>query len=261
MSIEVTLEQVAPYSNGKTVWTTVTNYGYRLYTLNMLKSLAPFGLDRSVLILCLDRSSAEWFTKRDYRVITANDIHATHERFCAWNTKGYDRICYLKLEWIFRILSLDMNILLIDGDIVFRKNPIGDLQKWESDDRFDGWIQNDSQDDRNTDNLCTGYLFIHSNPKMIQLYDCVSEEGKRKYQTCAFDNNDQTYFNTFVKPFSRFQPLRLDHYPNGKMYYENTDRINETAIMVHFNWVHGHMKMVNMKRYKMWNLTPDDESR
>ena len=178
MSIEVTLEQVIPFSNGKTVWSTVTNYGYRLYTLNMLKSLAPFDLDRSILILCLDKKSADWFTKRGYHVITTTD---TNERFCAWNTKGYDRICYVKLEWIFRILSLSMNILLIDGDIVFRKNPISDLQKWEGDDQFDGWIQNDSQDDRNTDNLCTGYIFIRSNPKTIQLYDCVSDEGKRKY--------------------------------------------------------------------------------
>ena len=258
MSIEVTLEQVTSCLNGKTVWTTVTNYGYRLYTLNMLKSLAPFGLDRSVLILCLDKKSANLFTEKGYHTITAAE---TNERFCAWNTKGYDRICYLKLEWIFRILSLNMNILLIDGDIVFRKNPIDDLQKWEANDQFDGWIQNDSQDDRNTDNLCTGYIFIRSNPKMIQLYDCISEEGKRKYQTCAFDNNDQTYFNRFVKPFSHFQPLSLDQYPNGKMYYENTDRINQTAIMVHFNWVHGHIKMANMKRYKMWILSPEDESR
>ena len=258
MSIEVTLEQVTSCLNGKTVWTTVTNYGYRLYTLNMLKSLDPFGLDRSVLILCLDKKSANLFTEKGYHTITAAE---TNERFCAWNTKGYDRICYLKLEWIFRILSLNMNILLIDGDIVFRKNPIDDLQKWEANDQFDGWIQNDSQDDRNTDNLCTGYIFIRSNPKMIQLYDCISEEGKRKYQTCAFDNNDQTYFNRFVKPFSHFQPLSLDQYPNGKMYYENTDRINQTAIMVHFNWVHGHIKMANMKRYKMWILSPEDESR
>jgi len=258
MSIEVTLEQVKPYSNGKTVWTTVTNYGYRLYTLNMLKSLAPFGLDRSVLILCLDKKAADWFMEKGYYVSTAND---TNDRFCAWNTKGYDRICYLKLEWIYRVLSLNMNILMIDGDIVFRKNPIDDIQKWESNDQFDGWIQNDSQDDRNTDNLCTGYIFIRSNSKMIQLYDCVSDEGKRKYQTCAFDNNDQTYFNKFVKPFSRFQSLLLEQYPNGKMYYENTDRINKTAIMVHFNWVQGHIKMIKMKLYKMWLLTPEDESR
>jgi len=258
MSIEVTLEQLTSCSNGKTVWTTVTNYGYRLYTLNMLKSLVPFGLDRAVLILCLDKKSGDWFTEKGYHVIMTTD---TNERFCAWNTKGYDRICYLKLEWIFRILSLNMNILLIDGDIVFRKNPINDLQKWEENDQFDGWIQNDSQDDRNTDNLCTGYIFIRSNLKMIQLYDCVSEKGKQKYQMCAFDNNDQTYFNKFVKPFSRFQPLSLDQYPNGKMYYENTDRINQTATMVHFNWIQGHMKMVKMKHYKLWLLTPEEESR
>ena len=255
MSIEVTLEQLI--SNGKTVWTTVTNYGYRLYTLNMLKSLASFDLDHSVLILCLDKRSSLWFAKKGYRTITALD---QHERFCAWNTKGYDQICYLKLEWIYRILSLNMNVLLIDGDIVFRKNPIRDVQKWEINDQFDGWIQNDSQNDQNIDNLCTGYIFIRSNPKMIQLYNCVSEEGRQKYQTCAFDNNDQTYFNKFVKPYSHFQALLLEQYPNGKMYYENTERISKTAIMIHFNWVQGHMKMVKMKEYKMWLLTVDDEN-
>ena len=260
MPIEVTLEQVISHSNGKTILTTVTNYGYRLYTLNMLKSLVPFGLDRSIVILCLDSNAADWFTKRGYRVITTPVTPVTHDRFCAWNTKGYDQICYLKLEWIYRILSLNMNIMLIDGDIVFLKNPIIDLQKWEANDQFDGWIQNDAQDDRNTNNLCTGYLFIRSTPATIQLYDCISDEGKRKYQMCAFDNNDQTYFNKFVKPFLRVQPLLLEQYPNGKMYYENTERINKTAIMVHFNWVQGHNKMVKMKLYKMWLLIPEDET-
>ena len=37
----------------------------------------------------------------------------TLDKFCPWNTKGYDKICYLKLELIYRILSLDKNILLI----------------------------------------------------------------------------------------------------------------------------------------------------
>jgi hypothetical protein len=256
MSIDISLEQVSHWSNEKTIWTTVTNYGYRLYTLNMLKSLSPFSLDRNVLILCVDKASADWFTKKGYRVFA---LHHHYERFCAWNTHEYDQICYLKLEWIYRILSLGKNILLIDGDIVFQKSPEDDVRRWESNIQIDGRIQNDDQDDQSTYNLCTGYLFIRSSPQMIRLYDCVSEEGKQKYQTCVFDNNDQSYFNKYVKPYSQFQPLPLDQYPNGKYFFRHIDRIRSTTIMVHFNWIKGHAKMSTMKDYKMWLLSKEEE--
>ena len=55
------------------------------------------------------------------------------------------------------------------------------------------FIQNDSLENTNKANMCTGYMLIKSNDKMKSLYDCVSEEGKKKYMECAFDNNDQSY--------------------------------------------------------------------
>jgi restriction endonuclease Mrr len=51
----------------------------------------------------------------------------------------------------------------------------------------------------------------------------------------------------------------LEKYPNGKVYYDNTDKLRGTAIIVHFNWVHGHHKMAKMKEHKMWLLTPEEE--
>jgi hypothetical protein len=107
--------------------------------------------------------------------------------------------------------------------------------------------------------MCTGYLFIKSNENLIKLYDCVSVIGQQKYLKCAFDNNDQTYFNNFVKPECMMKPLELEKYPNGKMFYENTEKVKDSCILVHFNWVKGHIKMAKMKEYKMWLLTPDEE--
>jgi len=254
MAIRLTIEQLN--SNDKTIWTTVTNYGYRLYTLNMLKSLFPFGLGKKVLLLCLDPQSAVWFQQKGYNVITTDE---TCERFCAWNTPGYDRICYLKLEWIYRILSLGKNVLLIDGDIVFLKNPMDDVQRWDSNNQFDGWIQNDGQHNQDRTNLCTGYIYIKTSPQMIQAYDCVSDAGKQKYETCAFDNNDQTYFNKYVKPNFTFLPLSLEQYPNGKFFYEYAKQIRHNVTMVHFNWVEGHKKMAKMKEHRLWLLKPDEE--
>ena len=255
----ITLEDLGPclLNDTKTVITTLTNYGYLLYTLNMLKSLKPFGLDKKVFIVCIDKKGTSILKRMGYNVFCVDDNELS--KFSPWNTKGYDKICYLKLELIYRILSLNKIVLLIDGDIVFRKNPLEDMGIWWKDTIYDVWIQNDAQENRNTKNMCTGYMFIKTSDRLIELYDCISEVGQKKYLKCAFDNNDQTYFNNFVKPGCMFNALPLEKYPNGKMYYDNTDMLNESAIIVHFNWVQGHLKMAKMKEHKMWLLTPEEE--
>jgi hypothetical protein len=261
MSIIITENDISSciLEDGKTVMATMTNYGYLLYTLNMLKSLKPFGLDKKVLLVCIDKKGAGILRKLGYNVVCIDDVSMLGlSKFSPWNTKGYDTICYLKLEMIYRILSLDKNIVLIDGDIVFLKDPISDIKWWNEEKHLDVHIQNDSLENNNHTNLCTGYMLIKSNDKMIKLYDCVSEDGKRKYLECAFDNNDQSYFNKFVKPHCIFQVLTLMKYPNGNAFYNNPNR-KETAVLIHFNWVHGHIKMAKMKEHKMWLLTPEEE--
>lgn len=263
MSINIELNHIdnCLLEDGKTIITTVTNYGYLLYTLNMLKSLKPFGLDKKILVVCIDKKGANVLKRLGYNVYCIDDLAENKElgKFCPWNTKGYDKICYLKLELIHRILSLDKNVMLIDGDIVFCRDLMEDMREWWKDTIYDVWVQNDSQENRNTKNMCTGYMFIKTSDRLIELYDCVSEKGQQKYLTCAFDNNDQTYFNKFVKPGCMFNALPLEKYPNGKMYYDNTKALNEKAVLVHFNWVQGHLKMAKMKEHKMWLLTPEEE--
>jgi len=242
--------------DGKTIITSVTNYGYLLYTLNMLKSLKPFGLDKKIFLVSIDKKGADVLRKLGYNVFCIDDNQLG--KFSPWNTKGYDKICFLKLELIYRVLSLNKNILLIDGDIVFLKEPLSDIKYWLDEKHIDVHIQNDSLENTNKNNMCTGYMLIKSNEKMINLYDCVSEQGKKKYLECAFDNNDQSYFNKFVKPHCTFKSLTLMEYPNGQAFYNQPSR-KETAVLIHFNWVHGHIKMAKMKEYKLWLLTPEEE--
>jgi hypothetical protein len=260
MSIRITLNDIMNclLEDEKTIITTLTNNGYLLYTLNMLKSLKQFNnLDKKVLVVCIDKKADNILKSLGYNTLCIDDNSLG--KFSPWNTKGYDKICYLKLELIYRLLSLNKNVLLIDGDIVFRKNPLDDLKKWWRDTIYDVWVQNDAQNDGNTRNMCTGYMFIKSSDRLIELYDCVSEKGKQKYLTCAFNNNDQTYFNNFVKPYCMMCPLSLEYYPNGKMFYDNSTTLLNTSVLVHFNWVQGHLKMAKMKEHKMWLLTPDEE--
>ena len=102
-------------------------------------------------------------------------------------------------------------------------------------------------------------MFLKSSDRLLELYDCVSEKGKKKYEVCAFDNNDQSYFNRFIKPGCMMKALPLENYPNGKMYYDHTSTVQSSAVLVHFNWVQGHLKMAKMKEHKMWLLTPEEE--
>ena len=247
--MQITDNDIAPCLIGNTVITTLTNHGYLLYTLNMLKSLKPFGL-KQILIVTIDTKSYNILKRMGYNTVC---IHNTElSTFHPWNTKGYDKICYYKLELIHQILSLNKNILLIDGDIVFQKDPRPDIEEWDQSDE-DIWIQNDSVDDDDTHNMCTGYMFIRSNEKMIELYD-----DKQKYAKCALDNNDQTFFNEYVKPYCTMAALPLRLYPNGNVFYAAPE-LKESAILVHFNWTKGHQKMARMKQNQMWLLTPEEE--
>jgi len=101
-------------------------------------------------------------------------------------------------------------------------------------------------------------MFVRSTPKMIRLFDCISDSGVEKYMKCAFDNNDQTYFNLYIKPECEVKVLPLVLYPNGNIFYHMPSLI-ETAVLVHFNWVKGHEKMAKMKLHNLWLLTAEEE--
>ena len=68
MSIQITLQDITPclLEDNNSVITTVTNYGYLLYTLNMLKSLKPFNLDKKILVVCIDKKGANILRKLGY---------------------------------------------------------------------------------------------------------------------------------------------------------------------------------------------------
>lgn len=240
----------------RTLMATLTNSGYLMYTLNMLKSLSPFGLDKKMLLVCVDEKAAQTLRRLGYTAVLSMEENG-HSGFFAWNTKGYDRVCYFKLVLIYEMIAKGYHLLLVDGDIVFRRDPLPDLRAWSVDSVYDVWCQNDSPHDHNTRNMCTGYMLIKTSDRMKELYDCFTTAGQAKYKSCAFDNNDQTYFNRYVKPAIMLSSLKLENYPNGRYYYDNRP---QDPVLVHFNWVQGHLKMAKMKEHRMWLLTEEEES-
>lgn len=258
ININLNKEQIhnSVLSDNNTILTTVTNYGYILYTLNMLKSLKKFDeLDKKVLIVCMD-SKSDLILKRLGYITYLIDLQLPN--FISYNKKGYDLICYYKILFIYKVIEIGYNIFYFDGDVVFRNNPLDNLIIWINSDK-DMWIQNDTTNDYDYRNMCMGVIFVKSTNNSLKYFKCDTDDAYNYYKNiCAFDNNDQTYFNNRIKGNLDIGLMPLELYPNGQYFYRNP-QLKETCILVHFNWIEGHKKLVKIKEYNMWLLTDDEE--
>jgi hypothetical protein len=232
---------------------TLTNTGYIDYTLNCLESLNRIKSSFIPHSYCVGEEAYNILKNKGYDCTLINNDE-TVQKFQTFGYRNFHDITYYKFPIIYENLQKYDYVCFTDGDIVYENNTFMDylINNIEDNDLI---VQSEGH---HSGDVCTGFMLIKSNEKMIQLYDCVSEEGKKKYMECAFDNNDQSYFNKFVKPYCSFQALSLRKYPNGNAFYKDTTR-RETAVLVHFNWVKGHLKMAKMKEHRMWLLEPEEE--
>ena len=90
-------------------------------------------------------------------------------------------------------------------------------------------------------------------------HDSICAWGTSKVPMQEFSKKVDLDFNDYVKRGCMFRSLPLEKYPNGKMFYDNTESLKNSSIIVHFNWVQGHLKMAKMKEHKLWLLTPEEE--
>ncbi len=237
--------------DNKTLFFTITNTGYIDYTKNMIKSLKSFNIDKKLCIFCIDTFSNDYFKKEGYMTYL---INTNLSNFTAIDSPGFDKIGYLKLLIIYKIIKLGLNVLYTDGDIVYFKNPIEEIEKFKNIEG-DVWIQNDTIDDKDYANCCTGFMYIRSNNVTMKYFECESKEALEKYKDAGLIIPfDQSYFNKYIKPYINLYLLPLDIFPNGRYFYNYSEQIKDSIVMVHFNWVIGHMKQDKMKQYNMWLL-------
>lgn len=235
------------------IFTAVLNRGYLMYTMNMLKSLQPWGLDKKILLICLDIDSYDFLLKRKYNAVCIN----THIKdFLSFNSgTKYLTICFFKWFAISKLLDLGHNVLYTDGDIVFRKDPLPHVREFTE--PVDIWIQNDAGvESEGAGNLCTGYFYVKSNETTRYLFCLETDEQKQRFFS---DSGDQAYFNMYMKEHLQFKTLPLRMYPNGKCFFHFKNSLLPICILVHFNWVLGHEKMAKMREHEMWLLTEDEE--
>ena len=234
--------------SNKTIYFTVTNEGYLDYTKNMLKSLNIFDCDKKMLVVCLDSVSNNYFKSCGY---FTHFIDLNLNEFSEFGTEGFAKCCYIKIFLIYKFLKMGYNIFYTDGDIFYTKNPIDEINLLKNE-NADMWIQNDTMDDNNKNWVCAGFIYVRSNENTQTRFNIEIPEFTERYNQFTKHTCDQHYLNIFIRPFLDVKVFPLNKFPNGNYFYNFSEQIKDSIIMVHFNWIVGHEKKERMRKYNMW---------
>jgi hypothetical protein len=234
---------------------TLTNDGYKHLTDNLLISLKKLGIEKSLKIYCIGNESYTYF-KNKYCFNEVVQVDVTDSYLNNWveykaaqstdeiGKKLWASITSYKIYIIHNELILGNDIIFIDGDIVFEKDPFKymlDCLEPET----ELLIQNDHQENL-TPNMCTGFFWMKSNENTINItnYDTI-------LKNIDSFQNDQQYIRRFSRQINH-KYLDLGLFPNGKYYRDNYNNID--PYIIHFNYDVSDYKIKRMKSFNKWYL-------
>jgi hypothetical protein len=222
---------------------TLTNNGYLDYTLNCLKSLDLIEFEKPLHCYTLGKYGHNILQSNGYNSILLNSDNIDDTKFNKFRTGNWHNITKRKFEIIHNELLENKFVCFTDGDIVFlNKSFMNYCLDYIQDN--DMVIQNDNLIDSN--NLCSGFMFIKSSKKIIDIFNPKNVEKDIKPGW-----GDQIYINK-IKSKLKYRTLPLHLFPNGRYYYRNIKKLK--PMMIHFNWVVGHEKKNKMIKYNKWYL-------
>jgi hypothetical protein len=221
---------------------TLTNNGYIEYTLNCLESLKRISSPIQLKCFCIGKEGYEKLRGAGYNAVLINDEDNTN--FQTIRTGNWSKIVQYKFRIIYEELKTHDYVLYTDGDIVY-ENPEFYEYLLRKVGIYDMLIQSEGLKDTSDEVLCSGFMFIKSNPTTLNLFNPIHTE---KYRDIV-GWGDQLYVNSIKEQLAySFLPLNL--YPNGRFYYQHSDTLN--PYIIHFNWVKGHEKQERMQKYSKW---------
>jgi hypothetical protein len=223
---------------------TLTNTGYVDYTLNCLKSLENIAAPINLVCFCIGKEGYNCLTEKGYECILIDDEN--NSNFQQYRQGNWSNITIKKFDIIYENLLLNEYVLFTDGDIVFENNNFINYLLENIGDN-DILVQNDTLDDNNSTNLCSGFIFIKSNAKTLHLFNPTKMQVNKNEKGWG----DQIYINK-IKDKLKFKMLPLELFPNGQYFYNNVDQI--TPYLIHFNWIIGHDKKAKMTKFSKWYL-------
>lgn len=227
-------------SNLSLSFITLTNQGYLPYTLNCLKSLQKIGIT-DLKCYAIGQSAYKKLASKQYQAVYIEDELNTN--FQIFRRGNWADITFYKFKIIHENLLTNDFVCFTDGDIVFKNPDIFDYCRKKIGDA-DLLIQNDSQDDNSSKNLCSGFMFIRANENTLKFFDPA-------YVAANSDRvegwDDQVYLNE-IKSHLNYRVLPLSLFPNGQ--YFLTGHRDITPYLIHFNWLVSHKKSAQLVKFK-----------
>jgi len=223
---------------------TLTNTGYIDYTKNFLKSLELINSNLKPECYCIGKDGYKVLKDMNYDVELIDE--ESNSNFQTFRKGNWSNIVYNKFKIIHKNLIDNNFVLISDGDIVI-ENPNLYNYLLENIKDKDMLIQNDTIDDNDNSNLCSGFIFIKSNSKTLDFFNPKVMEFKKN--TVGWD--DQVYINNH-KHLINYKLLPLSLFPNGRYYYSNFRNIS--PYIIHFNWIVGNEKKNKMIHFKKWYI-------
>ena len=225
---------------------TLTNDGYIEYTENLLISLRNVGIN-DLNIYCVGQKSYNYFKNKGFLVRLINtNIISNANKFQNWRTKNFNKLMFYKLKLVHEELKSNKRVLYIDGDIVFLRNT---LEEIENTNNFDIVGQFDFNPVSDVKTLCAGFMMIDSNEKTLNLFD--PEKVPQELLNRKFHFDDQKYINRNINNL-KYDFFDLKDYPNGAYFYKNYKNLNPAII--HFNYIVGDKKKQKMQEMGYWYL-------
>ena len=247
----------------KLAFITLTNYGYREYTDNMIQSLEILGIGDIVNIYCIDEDAYAYFKERRPKnvVYLIKNLYGKKvKEFIPYQEDNWEDVVYNKLNIIRNLLRRNIDVIFIDGDIVFLKNPIDDLkEKIKKYHNTDVFFQNDCQKgDSSYDLICSGFMYVRATENNIRFFypfdksfafkDNTKVDFRRNFIIC-----DQLYLNS-VKSELKYKCFKVGDYSNGYHWGKLRENEDYSPYLIHFNWIVGHEKMKEMKNNNYWYI-------
>ena len=215
------------------------------YYKNVGKNLIVLVLDKDTQI-AMNRHNIPCYYNKNIFNINGNEFN--------FGTDEFRTLTYLKLLPIYKILILKYNVLWIDTDIVFFKDPFKYFDKIKK----SIILQNDLNDNNNKEYLCSGFMYYRYNKISLNyLSKCVNFINKYYPKRCPVEdknwNNagEQNIINKF-KNLNDIHVLPIELFPNGKVYFEDKLCNDIEIYIIHNNWIAGLDNKIN--RFKENNL-------
>ena len=120
------------------------------------------------------------------------------------------------------------------------------------------FFQNDCQKgDVSKEIICSGFMYLRANENNINLLYPFDKQFLINNDVYNFRKNfiicDQLYFNS-LKEEINFKCLKVADYSNGFHWKKLRNKKKYNPYLIHFNWIVGHEKKEEMKKYNYWYI-------